>query len=131
MNKVSGEFEVSLVPKEAVAPEGTAFGVMVFDKTFEGALKGSSQGMMLSVMTEVKGSAGYVALETITGSLEGREGSFTCQHLGTMDRGEQSLTLNIIPDSGTGALAGISGSMNIRIEGGKHHYDIEYQLPEG
>ncbi|NVJ97464.1 MAG: DUF3224 domain-containing protein [Alphaproteobacteria bacterium] len=130
MTKASGTFEVKLTPLEDAMPEGLSFGAMTFDKSFSGPLTATSKGIMLTAMTEVQGSAGYVALETITGTLDGREGGFNCQHLGTMDKGAQSLSLVIVPDSGTEALAGIRGTMNIRIEEGQHYYDIDYTLPE-
>lgn len=129
--KASGSFDVSLNPKEDVVPEGTPFGAMTLDKTFTGPLEATSTGLMLSVKTDVPGSAGYVALEQVTGTLDGRDGSFVCQHLGTMDRGERYLVLKIVPDTGTGALAGIKGTMDIRIEEGQHYYDIDYMLPDG
>jgi len=84
---------------------------------------------MLSVMGEVKGSAGYVAIERVDGTLAGRSGSFVLQHHGIMDRGNGRLTVTVVPDSGTGQLEGISGAMAIVIEGGKHSYDFEWTLP--
>jgi hypothetical protein len=84
---------------------------------------------MLSAATAVEGSAGYVAMELVTASLGGRSGSFVLQHTGTMTRGEPQLSVTVVPDSGTGELAGIAGKMTIRIEGGKHYYDFEYTLP--
>lgn len=129
MAKASGTFDVKVTPLEGAVPEGQPFGAMTLDKSFEGPLSATSVGTMLTAMTEVEGSAGYVAQEVITGTLDGREGSFSCQHLGTMGRGEQSLRIVIVPDSGTGALEGIMGTMNIRIEEGQHFYDIDYTLP--
>ena len=99
---------------------------MSIDKQFAGDLAGTSQGEMLSVGTAVEGSAGYVAMEQVTGTLEGRSGTFALQHSGTLNRGAQALSISVVPDSGTGQLAGISGSMSIRIDGGKHSYDFEY-----
>src|SRR5271165_4091355 len=100
---------------------------MSIDKQFHGDLEGTSKGEMLGAMTEVKGSAGYVAIERVTGTLNGRSGTFVLQHSGTMTRGTQHMTITVVPDSGTGGLAGISGSMTIIIkEGGKHFYEFEY-----
>jgi hypothetical protein len=104
---------------------------MSIDKQFHGALEATSKGEMLSIMTEVQGSAGYVAIERATGTLEGRSGSFALQHNATMARGVPQLNIIVIPDSGTGALTGLTGSMNIKIEAdGKHFYEFEYSLPE-
>ena len=86
---------------------------------------------MLSASTSVKGSAGYVAIERVTGTLNGKNGSFVLQHYATMTRGAPQLTITVVPDSGTGELEGLSGKMNIRIENGKHFYDFEYALGEG
>ena len=84
---------------------------------------------MLTGMTDVKGSAGYVAIERVTGALGRRSGTFILQHSGTMTRGAQQLSITVVPDSGTGALAGLQGKMSIQIEGGKHSYEFEYSLP--
>jgi hypothetical protein len=85
---------------------------------------------MLATMGEVKGSAAYVAIDRVTGSLHGRDGGFSIQHCGVMDRGVPQLSITIVPDSGAGELAGITGTMGIRIEDGQHFYDLEYELPE-
>ncbi len=129
-NHATGAFEVKLVPQ---TPDGkfedATMGRMTIDKQFHGDLEATSKGQMLSAMTDVKGSAGYVAIERVTGTLSGRSGTFVLQHTGTMNRGEPSLTVTIVPDSGTGQLVGIAGRMTIKIEDGKHSYDIEYTLP--
>lgn len=123
---VTGTFEVKLEPMG----EPSDFpGRMSINKTFEGALSATSHGQMLSHRTETPGSAGYVAMELVTGTLEGREGSFVLQHYGLMNRGEPSLIVSVVPDSGTGQLEGINGSMQIDITDGKHHYDFAYTLP--
>ena len=83
---------------------------------------------MLSAMGSVQGSAGCVAIEVVKGKLHGKSGSFVLQHLGVMNRGEPSLTVTVVPDSGTGELVGISGKLAIRIADGKHDYDFEYSL---
>ena len=129
-NIVTGQFTVALAPLDGYAKgqNGINLGRMSIDKTFKGALNASSQGEMLSAMTPVQGSAGYVAIEQVIGELEGKKGSFVLQHFGTMDKGQDSLTLNVIPDSGTDELEGLTGSMKIRIENGVHHYDFQYTL---
>jgi len=126
----SGAFDVKLTPQSSdPLPEGTTLGRMSIDKQFHGDLEGSSKGEMLSAMTSVKGSAGYVAIERVTGALGGRKGSFVLQHSGTMARGAQQLTITVVPDSGTGDLAGLTGAMTIRIEaGGKHFYEFDYEI---
>ncbi|WP_166111264.1 DUF3224 domain-containing protein [Pseudoalteromonas sp. Z9A5] len=125
---ISGEFIVSLAPIEGYVKgqQGINLGRMSIDKTFKGDLNATSQGEMLSAMTPTQGSAGYVAIEQVIGTLEGKQGSFVLQHFGTMDKGQDSLILTVIPDSGTGELEGLSGSMKIRIEQGIHYYDFDY-----
>ena len=102
---------------------------MTLDKQFQGELEGTSRGEMLAFMTEVQGSAGYVAMERVTGRLAGRRGSFVLQHTGTMDRGTASLAVHVVPDSGTEELAGLTGTMNIIIAEGNHSYELDYSLP--
>lgn len=128
--KISGSFNVKMAPLDAyaTASEGTNLGRMSIDKTFEGDLAGTSQGEMLTAMTGTKGSAGYVAIEKFTGTLAGKAGSFALQHFGIMHGEISRLVLEVVPDSGTGKLAGISGSMDIRREDGGHFYDFEYAL---
>jgi hypothetical protein len=120
-----GTFAVSLTPAEGTPP---GLGRLTIDKTFEGDLAATSMGEMLAAHTETKGSAGYVAMEKVTGTLAGKEGSFVLQHSGTMNRGEASLVLTVVPDSGTDALRGLSGSMQIIRDGGAHSYEFEYEL---
>jgi hypothetical protein len=122
----TGSFEVKLTP--VGAPEG-GIGGMAIAKTFHGDLAGSSTGQMLAVRTAVEGSAGYVAMERVTGTLGGRTGSFALQHSGTMSKGAQSLSVTVVPDSGTEGLAGLTGAMDIRIDGGGHFYTLRYSLP--
>jgi len=100
-----------------------------FDKQFSGALEGTSQVHMLGARAKAPGSAGYGAVEHFTGTLDGRSGSFALVHLGLMGRGAPSLTIKIVPDSGTDQLAGISGEMTIEVSGGKHSYSLSYELP--
>lgn len=124
----TGSFEVKLLP-QALADAGSGLGRMSIDKVFSGDLQGTSKGEMLSALTAVKGSAGYVAIERVTGTLQGRSGSFMLQHLGTMNRGAPSLTVLVVPDSGTEGLTGIAGSLSINIADGKHFYTLDYTLP--
>ena len=130
--KAKGEFDVALKPIESYAAgkDGINLGRMSIDKSFRGDLEASSQGEMLSAMTSVKGSAGYVAIEQVTGNLAGRSGSFVLQHFGIMVAGDSRLVLEVVPDSGSDELSGLSGMMNIIIEAGKHFYEFDYELPD-
>lgn len=129
--QINGSFTVTLNPLESNinATDSMNFRRMSIEKVFTGPLDATSNGEMLSVMTPTKGSAGYVAIEQVVGSLEGKQGSFVLQHYGVMELGAEKLTLEVIPDSGVGQLAGLSGQMNIYIEDGKHFYEFDYQLP--
>jgi hypothetical protein len=124
--RATGTFEVVLTPQTTDAGPGVAR--MSIAKQLHGELEATSKGQMLAASTSVKGSAGYVAIEHVTGTLHGQEGTFVLQHTGTMTRGAPSLAITVVPDSGTGKLTGLSGSMAIRIEGGKHFYDFEYSI---
>ena len=125
--EISGKFDVKMSPQpQDGGPD--APGRMLLDKRYHGALDATSVGQMLARMTTTPGSAGYVAMELVTGSLDGKTGSFTLQHSGTMTRGVPTLSVTVVPDSGTEALTGLSGKMNIRIEGGEHFYDFDYSL---
>jgi hypothetical protein len=124
-----GSFEVKLTQQSmAVNAEADGLGRMSIEKQFHGDLEGTSKGEMLTAMTEVKGSAGYVAVERVSGTLHGRKGTFALQHGGTMTRGAPQLSVTVVPDSGTGELAGLTGKMSIDITDGKHSYDFEYTL---
>jgi Protein of unknown function (DUF3224) len=126
-----GSFEVKLSPQTADdSAQGVSTGRMSIDKTFDGDLRGTSKGEMLTAMGSVKGSGVYVAIERVTGTLNGRSGTFVLAHRGTMTRGAQDLAIAVVPDSGTNELAGMAGSMTITIDDGKHFYDLEYTLPE-
>ncbi len=125
----NGTFEVKLTPEPADA-EAPAIGRMSLHKQFHGDLEAASYGQMVAAATSVKGSAGYVAIEQVTGSLHGRSGTFVLQHSGTMMRGAPQLMVNVVPDSGTGDLAGLTGTMTITIADGEHSYDFEYSLPD-
>lgn len=127
---ISGLFDVKMSPQAAAENEEASIGRMLLDKQFHGELAASSKGQMLAHMTSVKGSAGYVAMEKVSGSLQGRDGSFVLQHSGTMNRGDASLILNVVPDSATEELEGLTGSMTITITDGKHFYAFDFHLPE-
>jgi hypothetical protein len=127
----TGTFDVKVIPdgpEDKVA--GSTLGRMSIDKQYHGDLDGSSKGQMLTAGTNVKGSAGYVAMERFTGTLNARKGSFVLQHTGTMNRGALQLSITVVPDSGTDELAGVTGKMAIIIADGKHSYDLEYALPD-
>ena len=127
--RASGTFDVKLSPVASEeVKEGASLGRMSIDKQFHGDLEGTSKGEMLTAGTPVKDSAGYVAIERVNGKLQGRSGSFALQHSGTMTRGAPHLTITVVPDSGTGDLKGIAGTMMIRIQGGKHFYDFDYTI---
>jgi len=132
MNSIAkGTFQVKLLP---LAFEGQAtdskLGRMSIDKQISGDLEAVTSGQMLSAMTDTKGSAGYVAIEKVTGTLHGRKGAFVLQHSGTMTRGTDSVLLvSVVPDSGTGELVGLQGTFNIIVADGKHSYEFKYSLP--
>jgi Protein of unknown function (DUF3224) len=130
--EASGTFEVKLNVQKAdnQEAESAKLGRMSLDKQFHGELQATSAGEMLSVGTEVVGSAGYVAMERVHGTLHGRTGSFALQHSGTMTRGEPQLSVTVVPDSGTGQLVGIAGKMTIKKVEGKHFYEFRYTLTE-
>jgi hypothetical protein len=128
--QAKGTFEV----KRSAEPgcdlgDGVEAGHFRFDKTFAGPLEATSVVHMLAVGSPTTGSAGYVAMERVKGTLGGRSGTFFCQHYGVMDRGEASLTLAVVPDSGTDDLVGLSGRMAIDIVDGQHFYTFDYMLP--
>lgn len=125
-----GTFEVTLqpLPFEGADPQWK-LGRMSIDKQIVGDLVATTRGQMISAMTDTKGSAGYVAIERVTGSLNGKRGSFVFQHSGLMNRGAPSLTVVVVPDSGTEELAGLEGEFKIIMEGGKHSYEFSYRLP--
>lgn len=126
-----GTFEVKLTPQlPEDKSEGSTLGRMLLDKQFHGDLEAVSHGQVLTGMTAVQGSGAYVAIERVTGTLNGRRGSFILHHLGIMMRGAPTLNVTVVPDSGTGELLGLTGAMTIIIAGGKHSYDFSYSLPE-
>jgi len=125
----SGPFDVTLTPQAGDAPaEGATLGRMSIDKRFHGDLDGTSVGEMITAMSPVQGSAAYSAIERVSGTLSGRAGTFALQHTGVMNRGVPSLAITVVPDSGTGDLAGLAGSMTIRIEAGQHSYAFDYSF---
>ena len=128
MNHASGTFEVKLVPQTDDKNGDPALGRMTIDKQLHGDLEGTSKGQMLTGMTEVKGSAGYVAMEKVSGTLKGRTGTFILQHTATMNRGVPQLSITVVPDSGTGQLTGITGIFKVIITEGKHSYEFDYTV---
>jgi hypothetical protein len=129
--RAHGTFEVEMTPQPAQDGIGDAdIGRMALDKQFHGELEATGSGQMLAVGTDVQGSAGYVALERVSGTLHGRSGTFALQHSGTMTRGAPQLTITVVPDSGTDGLRGLAGTLTIAISDGQHFYDMDYTLPE-
>jgi hypothetical protein len=124
-----GTFDVKLTPQATdTAPEGSPLGRLTIDKQFHGDLEATSKGEMLTAGTTIKNSAGYVAVERVVGALHGKKGTFTLQHNATMTRGVGALNIIVVPDSGSGELSGISGTMTIEIADGKHYYGFEYSI---
>jgi len=128
--RATGSFDVKLTPQATDTPtEGSPLGRLTIDKQFHGDLEGTSKGEMLTAgSTTIKNSAGYVAVERVTGTLHGKRGTFALQHSGVMTRGEGKLTITVVPDSGTGDLTGLAGTMTIDISNGKHSYTFDYTL---
>jgi len=125
----TGSFEVKISPLDpAFKSDDNSIGRMSIDKQFHGALEATSKGEMLTGMGTVKGSGGYVAIERVTGTLDGRSGTFILQHTGTMQNGVYNLNVTVVPDSGTNQLTGLQGSMTIIIKDGHHSYDFAYTL---
>jgi hypothetical protein len=130
MKRATGSFEVNLQPlSNAEVSSDALLGRMLLTKKFSGDLAASARGQMLSAGTSTKGSAGYVAIDHVTGTLDGRSGSFLLQHSGSMQRGVPALSIKVIPDSGTDELAGIAGTLSINVVDGKHFYDFLYSFP--
>lgn len=127
-----GTFDVKVAPQKPDNPQAEAAGLgrMSLDKEFQGDLAGTSAGEMLSLLDREIGSGGYVAMERVTGTLAGRKGSFVLQHSAIMRRGTPEMSIAVVPDSGTGELQGLSGTMTIRIEGKQHFYYFDYRLGE-
>ncbi len=130
--QAKGEFDVKRTPQDSLdMGDGFEIGHMRFDKQFHGPLQATGVVHMLAAMSPVEGSGAYVAIERIAGSLDGRTGSFLAQHNGIMDRGTPSLTLTVVPDTGTDGLTGLSGRIGIDIVDGKHFYTFDYEINEG
>lgn len=128
--RAEGTFIVKLTPAAGGNAADAGLGRMAIDKEFHGALEATSRGEMLAAGTAVPGSAGYVAMERVTGTLGGRSGTFVLQHSGTMTRGAPELVVRVVPDSGTGELTGLVGSMEIIIADGRHSYRFDYSSAE-
>lgn len=127
MQQAKGEFEVTRIPQEELdIGGGASVGHSRFDKRFRGPLDATSVVHMLAVMSATPGSGAYVAIERIEGTLDGKRGSFHAQHSGVMDRGTPSLDISVVPDSGTGEMAGLHGRIAIDIVDGKHYYTFDY-----
>ncbi|MGU3782121.1 DUF3224 domain-containing protein [Burkholderia metallica] len=127
----NGPFEVKLNPESlSTVAEQSGLGRMSLDKHYHGDLEGVSHGEMLAFRSSVQGSAGYVAMETVQGVLGGRRGSFVLQHSSTMTRGQPQQSITVVPDSGTGELLGLAGSMIIDLDNGRHAYRFDYTLPD-
>jgi len=127
----SGAFDVSIKPAAMPEKAGrTTTARMVLDKQYSGALLATGKGEMLTAVSDTEGSAAYVAIERISGTLNDRKGSFVVQHSGTMSGGAERMSIAIVPDSGTDQLSGIAGEMMIKIVGGKHFYELAYRLPQ-
>ena len=128
MSEARGTFDVKVTPQAADDAAGGPFGRLFLDKQFHGDLEGGSKGQMLASGTGKDGSGAYVALELISGTLNGRRGSFVLQHNGTMTKGAPKLIVTVVPDSGTDELTGLAGTMTIVIAEGKHSYVFAYTL---
>lgn len=124
-----GTFDVRVIPQPA-DDGGGPFSRVFLEKNLLGDLAGTSKGHMLGAETAVQGSGGYVALELVTGTLNGRAGSFVLQHAGHMAHGAMSMTARVVPDSGTDELIGLAGTFTITIDHGKHRYAFDYTLPD-
>ena len=132
MRRATGSFEVSLEPLSNTEVSNNAhLGRLLLNKKFSGDLTASARGQMLSAGTTTRGSAAYVAIDQVTGMLDGRQGSFMLQHTGRMNRGVPSLSIMVVPDSGTDEFLGITGTLSINVIDGKHFYDFLYSFPAG
>lgn len=128
---VRGPFSVLMAPQSQLGEtEGVSVKRLSLSKQYDGPLSASGEGEMLAATTPVKGSAGYIAVERVSGTLDGKRGSFVLQHSGIMGHGKQALAIEVVPDSGTGELKGLSGSLNIVVDDGQHFYEFEYSLPQ-
>jgi hypothetical protein len=128
--RATGTFDVEIKPLDFHSAAEPSLGRMAIAKQLHGELTGTSVGEMLTAGTDTKGSGAYVAVERVTGTLGGRTGSFAMHHVGIMTRGAPSLTIHVVPDSGTGQLTGIAGTFTIKNDAGKHSYELDYTLPD-
>jgi hypothetical protein len=129
MNTAKGSFEVTMQPlSNAEVSDDATLGRFLLIKKFSGDLVAEARGQMLSAGTAIQGSAGYVAIDQVTGTLAGRAGGFVLQHSGSMNRGVPGLSITVVPDSGTGELAGLSGTLTIRIVDRQHFYEFDYSF---
>jgi hypothetical protein len=127
----TGVFDVKVTPLALGGPtEDSTLGRLSIEKKYHGDLDATGDGQMLTAATEAKGSGAYVAIERVNGTLRGHSGTFALQHRGIMRNGEPSLDITVVPDSGTGQLVGLTGTLGIVIADGKHSYDFAYELPE-
>ena len=125
-----GAFDVKITPLALDGPsDDETLGRLSIEKEYRGGLVATGMGQMLTAQTAVEGSAAYVAIERVSGTLDGRRGSFALQHRGTMTRGAPDLAVTVVPDSGTDELEGLAGTLQITIDGDAHGYDLEYVLP--
>jgi hypothetical protein len=130
MPTATGSFDVDIDPQPPyLEQDGLKLSLNLVQKEISGDMIGSSEARMITAFTPTPGSAGYVAIEHFAGSVHGKSGSFALQHNGAMNKGDGQLTVTIIPDSGTGDLAGISGALEIHVEDGQHSYTLNYELP--
>jgi Protein of unknown function (DUF3224) len=129
-NRATGTFDVNITPQQPDENADASIGRLTLDKKFQGDLQATSKGQMLAFSSAVQGSAGYVAMEYVTGSLHGKSGTFALQHTGTMNRGAGQLNVSVVPDSGTDQLKGLSGKMAIIISDGKHSYEFDYTFEQ-
>ncbi len=127
-DRATGRFDVKLEPQATDDAAGSTVSRLALDKRYHGDREATGRGEMLAARTAVPESAGYVAIERVSGTLAGRAGSFVLQHSGTMSKQAQQLTIRVVPDSGTDQLVGLRGEMGIRIEDGDHYYEFEYRL---
>ena len=129
--RAAGAFDVKVTPQKPDTQIARAanFSRLTIDKRFHGDLEGTSKGEMLATQTDMPGSAGYVAMERVTGKLQGRSGSFVLQHSATMSRGTPVAAISVVPDSGTGELRGLAGTMTITVASdGTHAYQFDYRI---
>lgn len=124
-----GTFEVQVTPEPPIdAVDGVSIGRVTVQKQIRGGLEATTVVHMLGVRTPIDGMGGYVAIERVTGTLEGKRGTFVLQHGGTMAGGKPTLHVTVVPGSGTGELVGLRGNFEITIEAGKHFYAFDWSI---